>query len=203
MNKLNLVYNKKKRRWHDKRICVICGKEFLVSVQSKVHAIKTHERISKNPLYKGAYKITCSKKCNEKYRLEYWRGWRIKNPKKVKEIQHRQDKKRQCNPERIKWSKKWRKEWSQNLKFSVMAIYSNGQPKCTCCGETRIEFLTMDHINNDGAEHRRKIGRGNHITYWLRKNGFPEGFQVLCINCNFAKGHYGYCPHEIERKFGN
>jgi len=66
---------------------------------------------------------------------------------------------------------------------------------CACCGETIFEFLTIDHINNNGAEHRRKIGRSE--TYkWLIENNFPEGFQILCMNCNSAKGFYGKCPHE-------
>jgi hypothetical protein len=25
--------------------------------------------------------------------------------------------------------------------------------------------------------------------------GFPPIFQVLCMNCNFAKGKLGFCPH--------
>jgi hypothetical protein len=31
------------------------------------------------------------------------------------------------------------------------------------------------------------------------QNNFPEGFQILCHNCNFAKGfprNNGKCPHE-------
>jgi hypothetical protein len=35
---------------------------------------------------------------------------------------------------------------------------------------------------------------------WLRKNGFPKGFRVLCHNCNFAHGHYGYCPHKTTSR---
>ena len=96
--------------------------------------------------------------------------------------------------------RKYSKEYKADLKFSVLAIYSEGQPICACCGETLIEFLTIDHINNDGAKHRMEIGGrkdfGGHQLYrWLIKQGFPEGYRVLCINCNFSLGHYGYCPH--------
>lgn len=71
---------------------------------------------------------------------------------------------------------------------------------CVCCGETEIAFLTIDHINNDGAEHRRKIGHGGTQIYrWLVKNDFPPGFQTLCFNCNCAKSIIGYCPHEEGR----
>lgn len=70
--------------------------------------------------------------------------------------------------------------------------------KCACCGEFRIQFLTIDHINNDGAEHRRELGNRN-IYEWLKKNNYPkDGFRVLCYNCNCSIGNYGYCPHELE-----
>lgn len=69
---------------------------------------------------------------------------------------------------------------------------------CACCGEDGPEFLTIDHINNDGANHRAAIGNAS-IPRWLKKNGFPEGFQTLCFNCNCAKGIHGVCPHERQR----
>ena len=66
---------------------------------------------------------------------------------------------------------------------------------CNCCGETELAFLQIDHIRNDGSEHRKEF-KGN-IYYWLVKNNFPEGFQILCANCNFAKGKIGKCPHTL------
>jgi len=36
---------------------------------------------------------------------------------------------------------------------------------------------------------------------WLVENDFPEGFQILCHNCNFAKSHNpGGCPHAADRQ---
>ena len=79
------------------------------------------------------------------------------------------------------------------------AIYHYGG-LCACCGEATFGFLTIDHVNGGGAEHRRKIGRDSTKLYvWLKKQGWPEGFRVLCYNCNCAKGHYGKCPHEEGR----
>ena len=63
---------------------------------------------------------------------------------------------------------------------------------CKCCGSTRA--LQMDHIDGGGNIHRREIG-GGQLYPWLIKNGFPSGYQPLCANCNFAKGHGG-CPHQ-------
>ncbi len=61
-------------------------------------------------------------------------------------------------------------------------------------------FLCVDHVNNDGAEHRKKTGSsGSQICVWLVNEGFPDGFQILCYNCNFAKHlNGGTCPHGAE-----
>lgn len=71
---------------------------------------------------------------------------------------------------------------------------------CECCGESTFEFLALDHSGGkgDGAQHRRDNGlNSGWETYkWIIDNGFPEGFRVLCHNCNSAYGFYGYCPHQ-------
>lgn len=87
------------------------------------------------------------------------------------------------------------REYNRRYRDAAIAAYGG---RCRCCGETTDEFLQIDHVNNDGAEHRRKIGNGNSIYTWLKKNNYPEGFQVLCANCNYAKAHYGYCPHRPD-----
>lgn len=91
-----------------------------------------------------------------------------------------------------------------NLKLEVLKTYGG---KCTCCSETSIEFLTIDHIDGKGAEHRKSLGldcgsdektAAGHTFYrWLKKNNFPtDNFQILCFNCNYAKHVYGVCPHK-------
>lgn len=75
---------------------------------------------------------------------------------------------------------------------------------CVCCGENTNEFLTIDHINNDGAEHRKSIfGRnktGGYPFYlWVIRNKFPDDLQVMCMNCNMAKRIYGVCPHDTAK----
>jgi hypothetical protein len=82
-------------------------------------------------------------------------------------------------------------------KKAVMDHYGG---KCVCCGEMAIEFLSIDHVNNDGAEHRKTVLGQGRIYPWLVQQGFPSGFQVLCMNCNTAKGFYGECPHERARR---
>ena len=69
--------------------------------------------------------------------------------------------------------------------------------KCSCCGEAEPRFLTIDHINGDGRQHRREVGRGYKLYDWLTRQGYPrDGFRLLCFNCNCARGQFGTCPHE-------
>lgn len=90
----------------------------------------------------------------------------------------------------------WRRTSNKRLRMAALNHYSNNDPKCACCGERTYEFLAIDHINGNGKEHRRHIGSSN-IYNALRKEGYPDGFQVLCHNCNSAKGFYGQCPHKV------
>lgn len=79
-----------------------------------------------------------------------------------------------------------------------LEVYGNNE--CCCCGEREQQFLTVDHANNDGAAHRRSIGGVNSGTIysWLRRNGFPSGFQILCYNCNCGRHRNGgMCPHKV------
>lgn len=77
-------------------------------------------------------------------------------------------------------------------RLTVFNHYSNGVPRCHCCGETTFEFLSIDHINGGGNQHRKNI---YNIFLWLIQNDFPDGFQILCYSCNMAKGFYSKCPH--------
>lgn len=72
------------------------------------------------------------------------------------------------------------------VRTQVLNHYGN---KCVQCGETIQEFLTIDHINNDGAKHRKEMGgSGSNMYHYARRFGFPDNLQLLCQNCNFAKG---------------
>jgi len=89
-------------------------------------------------------------------------------------------------------SKSWNRAANQRRRHEVFRHYGLA---CAVCGEDDFDVLTIDHINNDGAAHRRAIARmsgtrgpgGSRIYCWLKKNSFPPGFQTLCQNCNVAK----------------
>jgi hypothetical protein len=66
---------------------------------------------------------------------------------------------------------------------------------CMCCGDTTFEFLTAEHPNGRDDSNRKDWGWK--VYYRARMEGYPKGvYELLCMNCNFAKGKYGVCPHQ-------
>lgn len=64
--------------------------------------------------------------------------------------------------------------------------------RCSC-GESRLEFLVIDHIDDNGAADRNFWrNKVSDIHTWLKRNGYPHGYQVLCGSCNLKK--------EIQRR---
>ncbi len=92
---------------------------------------------------------------------------------------------------------------ARNLALKVRIVNHYGDGTCACCGESEIVFLTLDHVNDDGAEHRRELtaqGRqvgGAGFYRDLERDGYPEGFQVLCMNCQLGKRQVDGCPHKV------
>jgi hypothetical protein len=153
---------------------------------------------------------------------EYWDNYYNKNREKIL-IKMRQSYKNNPN-KKIKANQEWRKNHpdymkkyckiyysipknknrkSENSKrydakqrMIVINHYSDNKNTCSCCGENIFEFLTIDHINGGGHEHIRKIVKSGHLYGWLIKHEFPVGYDVLCMNCNWAKGKYSVCPHK-------
>lgn len=92
------------------------------------------------------------------------------------------------------------RKYRANLKAQVMLAYGGTNPVCACCGEGEQDFLTVGHVFGGGNKHRREIKTlGWNFYKWLVDNKFPSGFQLLCYNCNCAKGRFGMCPHERKR----
>ena len=53
------------------------------------------------------------------------------------------------------------------------------------CDVTDPDMLQIDHVNGDGAEHRRKFSSGEDIYRSIVKAGFPPSFRILCANHNW------------------
>jgi hypothetical protein len=142
-------------------------------------------------------------------RAAWQRDWRLKNPERAREIgrSHRERHRVAINAgHRARYAAR-REEYLQKRKAhhqkqKDIAYNAYGGYVCVCCGETRWQFLCIDHVNNDGHEHRKTVGRGGNIYRWLIVNGFPAGFQVLCFNCNQGRRlNHGVCPH-VEAQYG-
>lgn len=74
------------------------------------------------------------------------------------------------------------------LKKRVLSHYGNEKLACIYCGFDNMDALSIDHIHGGGAKHRRSLGRAGRDFYlWLERNNYPEGFQTLCMNCQFIK----------------
>jgi hypothetical protein len=128
---------------------------------------------------------------------EYSKKWRLENRDGINRKQRIfVSEWRKRNPDKVRLQ---RYKTRDNLRTDVLMAYGN---KCICCGESTRQFLAIDHINNDGAKHKRQnnLKSAQAFYTWLRKNNYPkDNFQILCHNCNMAKGFYGACPHEINR----
>jgi hypothetical protein len=93
------------------------------------------------------------------------------------------------------------RERKQRLKVEVLTHYAvNGVLECECCHEKHLAFLSLDHIGGGGNAHKKRLGIGGSEFYkWIKKQGYPAGYRVLCMNCNW--GEYkcrkqGGCPHK-------
>jgi hypothetical protein len=100
---------------------------------------------------------------------------------------------RKKNPEKLKIQ---RRAHQQLTKVTVMSHYANGTPRCNCCGERQLAFLAMDHIYGQGHLDRKRKLVGIRLWTFLKTSGYPAGFQVLCMNCNWGKYTNGVCPHQ-------
>lgn len=103
-----------------------------------------------------------------------------------------------ANSEKIRaYSREWARKYNRELRARTLAAYGG---HCVCCGEQTPQFLVIDHIAGGGNQHRRSLGivggGGADFYRWLARENYPQGFRVLCHNCNMSRGAYGFCPHE-------
>ena len=128
-------------------------------------------------------------KTGKERNAEYERLWRSKNPERYREIAHQSYWR---NPERSRLLKRQRNE---RVRLKVLEYYGNGRLACVICGESRLACLSIDHINSNGSTHRQQIGSGTPLYYWLIRNNYPNGYQTLCMNCQFIKRAFNReCP---------
>lgn len=117
---------------------------------------------------------------HKEQRLSYWREYYRTHPERRAYYNER--------------GKARRRQREHALRLRVLAHYGS---VCACCQESTLEFLTIDHIEGGGVQHRKGIPSGN-IYRWLEANGYPAGFRVLCMNCNWATRWEETCPHQRD-----
>ncbi len=135
------------------------------------------------------------------YNKEKARQWYQDNKEKrlayAKEYAKTHREQRRASGKRYYWAHKGEQDRAGYLsdrayrqKLKVLAHYgSGGALACVNCGFGDIRALTIDHIGGNGNKHRKKegVGSGAGFYYWLIKNNYPEGYQTLCMNCQFIK----------------
>lgn len=90
------------------------------------------------------------------------------------------------SPAYRKYLSGWQAQKREGLKVAVVNVLTNGEGTCRHCGQGDIDVLNVDHVNNDGKTHRQKVPTSNAIR-WIIQNDYPQGFQILCANCNLKK----------------
>jgi hypothetical protein len=83
-------------------------------------------------------------------------------------------------------------DYNFNIKLKVIKHYSNNACRCVSCGFDDIRALELDHILDNGKEHRKKVRKwGQNFYHYLIKTNFKDDksypMQVLCSNCNSIK----------------
>ncbi len=142
------------------------------------------------------YDPTYAKKWRENHQNEI-REYRIKYRKNPQKRQHKLEYMRKYNLDnrerRLKYAREHVNEYRENRRRTRLEVLKHYSPKLVCikCGCDNANVLTIDHVKGGGRQQFIKIGKGiisgNRISFWLRKNKYPKGYQVLCKNCQRIK----------------
>ena len=173
----NRDYNKAKRK---PKICKVCGNIFFGygKLCSDYCRYLNHEQYVLTR--RGSYKPTPPSTCNC---VNCKKEFLSKNRNK-KTCSVACSKKLQLQTSRVSMNRRRHKHYND-----ILYHYSNGEMKCACCGESHLEFLTLDHII---PVHRKINKRINNYSLYvkLKHENFPPGYQVLCFECNWLKNTY-------------
>ena len=93
------------------------------------------------------------------------------------------------------YMREYQPQYMQHLRKQFFEMYGGS---CMCCGEKDVRFLTLDHVNGNGAVHRRRLSQIGVLREAL-SNLNTEEYQILCYNCNLGKAiNDGVCPHHKD-----
>jgi hypothetical protein len=150
---------------------------------------QTMERYYTDPAFRA--RVCAQSRKTNKQRMDTDPEFRLQELQRLKTLRGLPQ-----NPETVKRGRKRHRTKAKKLVYDALGY------ACVCCGEENQAFLTIDHINGTGKEHRRIIGRTPQALYEaIRKEGFPkEKYRVLCMNCNWATRFGQICPHQEARQ---
>ena len=179
------------------KTCTRCGETKPVSeFVPKTLAILARAKAA-NQILPGFSVHTRCKLCYNKYHVK-WRSTRMEEYRIAAKARYHERIKEMSAEELVAYRKRCveaKKIRYYELKEKVYSAYGH---VCVCCGEIQSEFLTLDHVNNDGNTHRKTFGgsQGENILLWIIANDYPDTIQVLCWNCQWGKKkNGGICPH--------
>lgn len=186
----NLYCKRTRETRLDNGLCATCGKQPHILEKKECESCREKRRLRQKCEYHGYNKTTISEKRRQFAVLGLCTRCGKNTPEEGKLT--------------CELCLRKQHDLDQIRKDKVYEAYGGYQ--CACCGEEVRQFLTLDHINNDGASHRREVfgesrtSAGSHrsLYCWIIRNNFPSMFQVLCMNCNWGKRiNGGVCPHKV------
>ena len=130
---------------------------------------------------------------------------------------------RKCRKCSLEYTKQWKENNKERRQFLTLRAKRRRRLEiivaygglCECCHEHTTEFLSIQHANGNGKNHREVIGmtgsdpmlkdlkdRGYPVKFDL-PDGTPIHIKIMCHNCHYSTDHYGYCPHKTTKsQFG-
>lgn len=110
---------------------------------------------------------------------------RCKKEKPKGAFLERKDRPGQCQPHCKDCDKFRTREARKRVRTTLIAYYSNGENFCAKCGESNFAVLDLDHTNGGGIKDRQTHKTIHQYYMRLIRDNFPEGYRVLCRNCNW------------------
>ena len=145
--------------------------------------------------------LACERKTYYKYkdspefkkkRNAYLKGYHEKNRERILAAAKKDYPRRKARDKQLRADKK----------EQILQHYGK---RCNCCGFEDGRFLTIDHVNNGHHNKMTKKERKINTLIMYRKiiaEGYPKSYQILCMNCNWAKGVFDVCPHQTDKELG-
>lgn len=171
----------------ENRNCLFCSKDYIANPVRVRHGRELFCSRDCSYKYRGEKKVKQNKKWTKEFEKSYSAAYRKTHAERLRIINRAW---KIANAERVR---SLNKEERARLKMDVFIAYSKGKPISCCeCGYADLRALDIDHMNDDGAAKRRglfgdRLSAGTTYYRWLRKNGYPSGYQILCRNCNWIK----------------